>query len=223
MKTAAPTMEHQVNAFLASMESRPEYSASTRLAYASDLRVFLDYLQTSLQRPPELGDLTPEQIAFLQAEARRRRQTTYAPSDLRSFSRYLAGLGGLPAMLRVSIVSSGVDRPAQAAPVLKCLSEAQVSRPAVIEDFARPARRISYPADAPQPVSAGALVPLIRKMSTWDRKLCPFRSKWKFEARPARCSCPARWTAICKKEAGAEPRRMKSLFISQMNSRLSRQ
>jgi hypothetical protein len=51
MKTAAPTMEHQVNAFLAKHGSRPEYSASTRLAYASDLR-FPGLSQTSLSAHP---------------------------------------------------------------------------------------------------------------------------------------------------------------------------
>lgn len=86
-------MEAEVSAFLASLTSQPAYSESTRLAYASDLRVFLGYLQRTLHRTPDLGDLTPQRvIEFLNAESEAgRRQNTLIRrrATLRRFILYL--------------------------------------------------------------------------------------------------------------------------------------
>jgi site-specific recombinase XerD len=141
-------MERQVNAFLASIESQSDYSASTRLAYASDLRVFMDYLTTSLQRPPQLEDLTPEHLAlFLQAEGNSgKRQSTLVRrrATLRSFTRYLTRHGDLPGGAP-AIDAVQVERAIAAVPVLpvlQCLTEAQVASVLVaIETSPRPRAR----------------------------------------------------------------------------------
>lgn len=92
-------MEAQISAFLANLETDPAYSQSTRLAYASDLRVFLDYLRTSLNRSPLVEDLTAHQVAdFLQAESQAgRRLSTLVRrrATLRRFSSYLTQAGVL--------------------------------------------------------------------------------------------------------------------------------
>jgi site-specific recombinase XerD len=86
-------MQAEINAFLDSLESETSYSHSTRMAYGTDLRLFFNYLKTSLQRTPTLADLHATHVAdFLEAERQegmrlstllRRRAT------LHSFDRYL--------------------------------------------------------------------------------------------------------------------------------------
>lgn len=86
-------MEGQVRAFLASLDSQPVYSSSTRLAYHTDLRCFVDYLQRTLARPPLLSDFTGRQITeFLEAEHRAgRRPSTLLRrrASLRRFAHFL--------------------------------------------------------------------------------------------------------------------------------------
>ena len=72
-------METQVRGFLANLESQLAYSPSTRLAYENDLRCFIEYLKSSLDRPPNLEDFSARQAAsFLEAE----RQAGRRPSTL---------------------------------------------------------------------------------------------------------------------------------------------
>lgn len=65
-------METEINAFLASLG---EYSESTRLAYANDLRVFLVYLQQNLDHMPQVADLNTSLVtSFLDMERSQGRQ-----------------------------------------------------------------------------------------------------------------------------------------------------
>jgi integrase/recombinase XerD len=228
-------MERQVNAFLASMESQNRYSASTRLAYASDLRVFLDYLQTSLQRPPEMGDLSSERVSlFLQSEAQSgRRQNTLIRrrATLRSFSRYLQQHGELPPG------SPGIDAPqveraiaiAPASPVLQCLSEAQVASVlSAIETSPRPRARRDQ-AILLLLLETGLSVASLVRLDLSDVDLhqgCVFvpGENGKTKSLPVGATVPALVSYL--QEGRPELNHNldeKALFISQMNSRLSRQ
>jgi integrase/recombinase XerD len=93
-------MEQYINAFLASLDSPTAYSSSTRMAYASDLRIFLDYLHEKLGRPPKLSDLRAEHVAdFLSYEhqAGRRKSTLMRRrATIRRFVEYLRTQGELP-------------------------------------------------------------------------------------------------------------------------------
>jgi integrase/recombinase XerD len=86
-------MEAQISAFLASLQTDPAYSQSTRMAYASDLRVFFEYLRSTLDHIPYVEDFNTRQVAdFLEAESRSgRRLSTLVRrrATLRRFSNYL--------------------------------------------------------------------------------------------------------------------------------------
>lgn len=92
-------MEAHVNAFLAMLESKPAYSNSTRLAYASDLRGYIMFLQSSLNRPPQLTDISTKQVAeYLEAESKAgRRHSTLIRrvATLRQFVQHLNQQGVL--------------------------------------------------------------------------------------------------------------------------------
>jgi integrase/recombinase XerD len=93
-------MELQVSAFLASLEASPACSRSTRLAYASDLRVFLDFLLDTFQRPPQITDLNiPRVMGFLEAErvvGRKESTLSRRLSTLRKFNLFLSHEGLIP-------------------------------------------------------------------------------------------------------------------------------
>jgi integrase/recombinase XerD len=63
-------MKTQINAFLDSLDqAQNDYSESTRMAYASDLRVFSNFLENSLMRSPGLEDLNLDRVLdFLDSE-----------------------------------------------------------------------------------------------------------------------------------------------------------
>jgi site-specific recombinase XerD len=87
-------METAVNAFLTNLEA----SESTRLAYANDLRVFLQFLDGINDRPPSLNDLNTHHVAaFIEAEhqlGRRRNTMIRRLATLKYFQEYLVK-GGL--------------------------------------------------------------------------------------------------------------------------------
>lgn len=86
-------MESYINAFLESLDAEPGYSESTKMAYGSDLRVFLNYLNESLDRPPKLDDLHTQRVAlFLESErdnGRRYSTLVRRLATLRRFITYL--------------------------------------------------------------------------------------------------------------------------------------
>ena len=99
-------MELQVSAFLASLETSLVYSRSTRLAYAGDLRVFLDFLRSTLQRPPRIADLNVMRVrSFLEAEQLRGRKPSTLSrrlSTLRKFNLFLSEKGLSPYIMSFS-------------------------------------------------------------------------------------------------------------------------
>jgi integrase/recombinase XerD len=90
-------MDAEIQAFLVSLETQPDYSLNTRLAYRSDLNYFLDYLRGILKRPPTLADFDAQQVAgFLEAERQSgRRQSTLLRrrATLRRFEIFLVQEG----------------------------------------------------------------------------------------------------------------------------------
>jgi integrase/recombinase XerD len=92
-------MQAEISAFLASLESRSSYSPSTRLAYGTDLSLFLNYLRDTLQRTPTLTDFDIHQVsAFLEAErleGLRLSTLLRRRASLQSFERYLQQEGYL--------------------------------------------------------------------------------------------------------------------------------
>jgi integrase/recombinase XerD len=92
-------MQAEISAFLASLESRSSYSPSTRLAYGTDLSLFLNYLRDTLQRSPTLTDFDIHQVsAFLEAErleGLRLSTLLRRRASLQSFERYLQEEGYL--------------------------------------------------------------------------------------------------------------------------------
>ena len=141
-------METQVNAFLASLEAQPAYAESTRLAYASDLRVFLKYLMDTLRRPPQLPDLNPGQVArFLESERQSgRRYSTLVRRwvTLRRFAAYLSrqGLLAVDALAADSDLIDGIISSVSPIPAPQCLTPGQITRLcSVIEASPRPRAR----------------------------------------------------------------------------------
>jgi integrase/recombinase XerD len=94
-------MQAQIQAFLASLESQPAYSSSTRLAYKRDLQHYYQYLEDELKRPPGLPDLTASSILhFLdvcQKEGWSSATALRRKAALKQFVRYLVREGAFPA------------------------------------------------------------------------------------------------------------------------------
>ncbi|MBK5107192.1 MAG: tyrosine-type recombinase/integrase [Anaerolineales bacterium] len=92
-------METEVNAFLSKIEADAAFSESTQLAYANDMRVFLHYLDTLEDHPPELDDLNSELVVnFLETErklGRRRNTLVRRLATLTYFQEFLVTSGSL--------------------------------------------------------------------------------------------------------------------------------
>jgi integrase/recombinase XerD len=138
-------MEQYINAFLASLDTPTAYSPSTRMAYASDLRIFLDYLKEKLGRPPKLSDLRAEHVAdFLNYEhqAGRRKSTLMRRrATIRRFADYLNSQGELPDK-SLDLDSDLIDQTIyeiSSTPACSCLSDSQVKNLwAIVEKSNRP-------------------------------------------------------------------------------------
>jgi integrase/recombinase XerD len=94
-------LEAQIQDFLTSLAAQSSYSKSTLAAYSSDLRIFWKYLQSSLQRSPELADFTVENVqAFFEAEktsGRQGRTLLRRRASLQRFEKHLLAAGRLAA------------------------------------------------------------------------------------------------------------------------------
>ncbi len=141
-------METQVNAFLVSLTTQSVYAESTRLAYASDLRVFLKYLRETLLHPPQLSDLNPKQVAlFLESERRAgRRYSTLVRRwvTLRRFTSYLCqqGVLGVDPLAADSDLIAEIISSVPSLPSPQCLTPDQITRLcSVIEASPRPRAR----------------------------------------------------------------------------------
>ena len=125
-------METEVNAFLTSLEAEQAYSESTRLAYANDLRVFLQYLNEVQNQPPTLNDLNTHQvIAFMEAErqlGRRRNTLIRRLATLKYFQEYLVKQGFVSTDL-YSVNDSDIQHVISEMPVdpsTQCINQEQI-------------------------------------------------------------------------------------------------
>ncbi|MFU8773244.1 MAG: tyrosine-type recombinase/integrase [Anaerolineales bacterium] len=138
-------MEQYIKAFLASLESPNAYSISTRMAYASDLRIFLEFLSEKLGRPPKLSDLQIEHVAdFLNFEhqAGRRKSTLMRRrATIRRFVDFLREKGDLPddtMDLDAELIGQTIHD-ISTSPACSHLSEAQVKHLwSIVEKHNRP-------------------------------------------------------------------------------------
>jgi integrase/recombinase XerC len=228
-------MDREVKAFLASLEGQPAYSKSTRLAYASDLRVFLAYLQDSLGRPPQAGDLNADQVAaFLEterSEGRRRSTLMRRLATLRRFADYLV-FDGVPPAGEPVLDAEIIDRSIAAAPEsnpVRCLSSGRVrALLSIMEDSPRP-RALRDQAILMLLLETGLSVGSLTALNVTDLDLRANRIRITLEG--------GRDAWFSMGDAGAYLRRYvnegrldllqnpgePALFISQMDGRLSRQ
>ena len=109
-------METEVNTFLTNLEA----SESTRLAYANDLRVFLQFLDGINNHPPSLNDLNTYQVtAFIEAErqlGRRRNTLIRRLATLKYFQEYLVE-GGFVQKSTFSVKDEEIERVLDKVPV----------------------------------------------------------------------------------------------------------
>jgi integrase/recombinase XerD len=228
-------MEAQVSAFLANLETNQAYSTSTRLAYASDLRVFLDYLRAALNRSPKLEDLNARHVAsFLDFESRSgRRQSTLVRrrATLRRFTSYLNQAGVLQgnALAQDGILIDQAISAVSSERTAQCLNEAQIQQlEALIETSPRPRARRDQAIFAlllETGLSVGTLIAL--NLSDLDLRagrlhitLEDGEDIWLplGEATPTL----ERYLQEGRPDLNHEPNEP-ALFISQMNGRMSRQ
>lgn len=138
-------METGIGAFLASLEADAEYSDSTRMAYANDLRVFLFFLQNTLSQSPQISDLNTQRVvAFIEGEreiGRQRNTLIRRLATLKCFSEYLVHEGMLPSD-SLSVNDGDIQRLIYAVPEsspLKCLNQEQIeSLLTIMEASSRP-------------------------------------------------------------------------------------
>jgi site-specific recombinase XerD len=138
-------METGISAFLASLEADAEYSDSTRMAYANDLRVFLLFLQNTLPQAPQISDLNTQRVAaFIEGErklGRQRNTLIRRLATLKCFSEYLVHEGMLPSD-SLSVNDGDIQRVIYAVPAsspLQCLNQEQIeSLLKIMEASSRP-------------------------------------------------------------------------------------
>jgi integrase/recombinase XerC len=138
-------METGISAFLASLEANAEYSDSTRMAYANDLRVFLLFLQNTLPQAPQISDLNTQRVAaFIEGErklGRQRNTLIRRLATLKCFSEYLVHEGMLPSD-SLSVNDGDIQRVIYAVPAsspLQCLNQEQIeSLLTIMEASSRP-------------------------------------------------------------------------------------
>lgn len=86
-------MQAEIDAFLDSLESETSYSHNTRIAYGTDLKLFLNHLQNTLQHPPTLADFRADHVVdFLEAERQEGRHLSTLlrrRASLHRFDQYL--------------------------------------------------------------------------------------------------------------------------------------
>jgi site-specific recombinase XerD len=228
-------MEREVSAFLAGLEEGRAYSKSTRLAYASDLRVFLAYLRQQLGRIPPAGDLNSELVAaFLEAEyleGRQRSTLLRRLATLKRFADYLASGGKVPEEV-LSLDMALIDHSLANAPASipeRCLSTETVHYLlSIMEDSPRP-RSLRDQAILMLLLEIGLSVGNLTMLDLTDLDLRANRLLIQFMgAQEEWCSLGGagpyleRYVNEGRLDLAQNPGDP-ALFISQMNGRLSRQ
>jgi integrase/recombinase XerD len=140
-------MQQTIQDFIESLNNRGDYSARTRQAYASDLKLWLMFLQRHLGRTANISDLTPENVqAFLRAELEAgHTQSTLQRrlATLRNLSLYLYARKLLPAPLGRNAQFTQVIHSAQPKGTGDCLQQEHIDElwAAFAEDHRPIARR----------------------------------------------------------------------------------
>lgn len=138
-------METGISAFLATLEADEEYSESTRMAYANDLRVFLLFLRKTSPQSPRVSELNTKRVAaFIEGErqlGRQRNTLIRRLATLKYFSDYLVN-EGLLAPESLSVNDGDIQQVISAVPAsssLQCLNQEQIeSLLTVMEASSRP-------------------------------------------------------------------------------------
>jgi integrase/recombinase XerD len=228
-------MEAQISAFLASLQTDPAYSQSTRLAYASDLRVFFDYLKSTLARSPYVEDFNTRLVAdFLESESRSgRRLSTLVRrrATLRRFSNYLHQSGILDGnvldsdtrLIDETISSVSSERTSQ------CLTVTQIQQlETLIQTSPRPRARRDH-AILTLLLETGLSVGSLIAMNLSDLDLRAGKLHIRTEGGEDAWLPLGNATSIMKRyieegrpDLNREPNEP-ALFISQMDGRMSRQ
>lgn len=131
-------MDIAIQAFLTQRITTPDYSKSTQLAYASDLRKYHGFLRRRLRHQPRSEDFSIQTVVdFLESEAQaglRRNTLLRRLATLKAFGGFLVQRGELPDNplsqqedLFIDILST-----AQAPGNLPCLSQEQVNQLVVV-------------------------------------------------------------------------------------------
>jgi integrase/recombinase XerD len=228
-------MEAQVSAFLANLNADPAYSESTRLAYASDLRVFLDYLRSITNRSPQMADLNASQVAnFIKAESQAgRRQSTLVRrrATLRRFTAYLGQAGIMDGNFLAdqgNLIDEAISQVASGR-TPQCLTDDQIDQLwSVIEMSPRPRARRDQ-AILTLLLETGLSVGALIALNMSDLDLRAGRMHIRLESGKDAWLPLGNATSVLERyiQEGRPDLNHKSdepaLFISQMNGRMSRQ
>lgn len=127
-------MDTAIQAFLTQRITAPDYSESTQLAYASDLRKYHGFLRHRLHHRPRPEDFSNQTVVdFLKAEAqagRRRNTLLRRLATLKAFGSFLEQRGYLPInpLTQQEDLFGDILSTAQAPSSLPCLSLEQVKQ-----------------------------------------------------------------------------------------------
>lgn len=127
-------MDTAIQAFLTQRITVPDYSKSTQLAYASDLRKYHGFLRHNLHHRPRPEDFSIQTVVdFLNSEAqagRRRNTLLRRLATLKAFGSFLERRGDIPAnpLIQQEDLFTDIFRTAQAPSYLPCLSAEQVKQ-----------------------------------------------------------------------------------------------
>jgi integrase/recombinase XerD len=228
-------MEAYVNAFQASLETKPTYSRSTRLAYASDLHGFINFLQQSLNHSPNLSDITTQNIAkYLDAEyllGRRHSTLVRRLATLRQFIQFLHNQGVLHEnfLLQDTYIKDRVLAKIPQNNNTKCLSPNQISQ---IESTIKSSNRSRARRDhaifsilLESGISVEELVEInLTDLDLRAGLLYIIRSSNKELWLPLGQSVPIIKRYLCEGRSDLSPQPNEAaLFISQLGGRMSRQ
>jgi integrase/recombinase XerD len=147
MTEQSPELKVHIQAFLTELDSQPQYTASTRAAYSSDLRRFAAKLAQILGYPPRLADFQPENLLryfSYEIEAGRSASTlNRRRATLKKFHQFLIVCGALPAGFEMADLEQyNEDLFSEAAEMMppQLLSEAAIDRLLECMNQARPPR-----------------------------------------------------------------------------------
>lgn len=101
-------MKHYIQTFIQNLENQGIYTENTLLAYSTDLKRFMQYLQLTLREDPKIDDLNSQQIAsFLKDEQQkglRKNTLLRRRATLRQFLAYLHSQGQISGAVSSEVI-----------------------------------------------------------------------------------------------------------------------